>query len=215
MNIINDCDDCGLIAGVITADNIEIGESLCTQRDELMKLVSARSAQEFPPENIRKAVRGMLKKGGFKPSGRNKPASEYLAQACNEDRFPFINNIVDINNYFSMLSGLPISILDRDVTGSSLTLRKGRKNESYIFNRSGQEISLEGLICLCGDDEPFGNPVKDSRKAKVVEASKNIIAVIYAPNDILNFIRIEELCRMFAAKLTEYAKADSTAIMVV
>ena len=215
MKIVNNCIECGLIAGIITADNVEIRDSSDTQRDELTKLVSARCNQDFPPENIRKSVRNMLKKGGFKPSGRNKPASEYLAQVCNENVFPFINNLVDINNYFSLFSGLPISILDRDITGTNLSLRHGREGEFYVFNRSGQEISLTGLLCICGEDEPFGNPVKDSKKAKVTEATKNIVATIYAPSDTFDFIRIEELCRMFAGKLTDYAKADSTAIMVI
>jgi len=215
MDIINNCSDLGLIAGIITADNIKIRESADTQKNELSKLVSARKKQEFPPEAIRSSIRTMLKLGGFKPSGRNKPASEYLAQAAREERFPYINNVVDINNYFSLFSGLPITVLDRDITGNSLSIRTGKEGESYIFNQSGQEIDLEGLICLCGKNEPLGSPIKDSMKAKVKENTHNIVAVLYAAKDFCDFIRIEELCRMFASKLTDYASADSTAVMVV
>src|SRR3712207_7695492 len=46
----------------------------------------------------------LLRNGGFRPSGRNKPASEYLAQAAREGRFPRINNLVDVNNLVSLRS---------------------------------------------------------------------------------------------------------------
>ena len=36
-------------------------------------------------------VRDLLRHGGFKPAGRSKPASEYLAAAFAEDRFPRIS----------------------------------------------------------------------------------------------------------------------------
>ena len=38
-------------------------------------------------ESLRSAVRDMLRHGGYKPTGRGKPASEYLVRAANEDRF--------------------------------------------------------------------------------------------------------------------------------
>ncbi len=216
MDVVNECRDLGLIAGIITADNVVMRESDFTQTDELAKLVDVRRSQEFPPDRLKQAVRAMLKNGGFKPTGRNKPASEYLAQAAREERFPYINNLVDINNYFSLFSGLPISMLDSDIVGSSLILRKGLEGESYVFNSGGQVIDLKGLICSASaDSEPLGNPVKDSMKAKLSSSTRNIIAVIYAPSDYFDRMRIEELGRQFAVKLTDYASADSTAVTVV
>ena len=215
MIIKNECPHSGLIAGIILADDVVLTAAKPAQMEELEKLAEIRNRQEFPSGKLKQSVRSMLKDGGFKPTGRNKPASEYLAQSAREERFPFINNLVDINNYLSLFSGLPMTILDRDITGENLNLRLGREGESYIFNPSGQEIDLSGLICICNDDGPLGNPVKDSMKAKVTENTKNIIAVIYAPSDYFDCMRIEELCRMFASKLIEYAQAKSTAVMVV
>ena len=105
--------------------------------------------EEFPPPTVKTGIRKMLKRGGFSPSGRNKPASEYLAQTAREGRFPAINNLVDINNLVSLEHGLPISMLDLDVAGEAIEIRYGRAGEKYVFNSMGQEIDLEGLICIC------------------------------------------------------------------
>src|SRR3954469_9999250 len=71
-------------------------------------LVARRATDaEFPPAHVKEGVRAMLRCGGFKAPGRNKPSSEYLAQAAREGRFPRINNLVDINNLLSLESGLP------------------------------------------------------------------------------------------------------------
>lgn len=212
MKIINECPT--LLAGIITAEKIS-QEPNAELTDKLTQLVNTRKNQDFPNPELKKAVRDMLKAGGFKPTGRNKPASEYLAQAAREDRFPFVGTLVDINNYFSLFSGVPMSILDKDVTGEDITLRYGKEGEKYIFNKSGQEIELKGLISICDASEPFGNPIKDSMKAKIGEHSKNIITVIYAPKAYFDFAMVEELCRKTAAWLLDYAKAQSTAITVV
>ena len=71
-----------------------------------------RATEDFPPPHVKEPIRALLPRGGFKPAGRNKPASEYLAQAAREARFPRINNCVYINNLLSLESGLPISLLD-------------------------------------------------------------------------------------------------------
>jgi hypothetical protein len=39
-------------------------------------------------EARREAVRALLRKGGYKPSGRSKPAQEYLAKCLDESKFP-------------------------------------------------------------------------------------------------------------------------------
>src|SRR4051812_32854911 len=49
-------------------------------------------------DKVRGAVRALLRHGGYKPSGRGKPASEYLQAAMAEARFPSINPLVDVCN---------------------------------------------------------------------------------------------------------------------
>lgn len=149
-------------------------------------LARVRAAGEgFLDPGRRAAVRGMLRHGRFKPSGRSKPASEYLLAAALGGDFPLVNPAVDANNAVSLESGYPASIFDLELTGPSLRLRRGREGESYVFNPSGQSIELEDLLCVCRREGehwvPCGNPVKDSMATKTREATRAVGAVVYAP----------------------------------
>lgn len=183
MELRNELKERGVLIAVAVAQQVVVEPSSESLRTILDELIEQRKNAEFPAQ-VKEAVRNLLKTGGFKPSGRNKPASEYLAQAAREGRFPFINNLVDINNLVSLRSGLPISLLDADAVGKTLSVRFGREGERYIFNTSGQEIDIAGLICACcGEtDTPLGNAVKDSMLGKIKENTINVVAVIYAPS---------------------------------
>lgn len=178
-----------LIVGIVIAKNVTIAPASSTLDDALNGLIEARKQpagdDEATPGGIKDQVRALLRAGGFKPSGRNKPASEYLAQAAREGRFPRINNLVDVNNLISLASGLPISLLDLSVTTERLRLRCGKPDESYVFNAGGQIIELSGLVSICAirddGDEPLGNPVKDSMKGKISSTTKSVVGVLYAP----------------------------------
>src|SRR5205814_1097474 len=63
-------------------------------------------------DKVRDAVRRLLRHGGFKPSGRSKPASEYLVRAVGDGALGTINAAVDVCNIVSLHSGLPISVVD-------------------------------------------------------------------------------------------------------
>lgn len=186
MQIRNGIQDRGLLAGVAIAEGVVVAPSADSLTSALQRLVDERKQEDFPPASVKEAVRNLLKGGGFKPSGRNKPASEYLAQSAREGRFPFINNLVDINNLVSLSSGLPISLLDANAIGETLLLRYGRDGERYVFNAAGQDIDLEGLICSCSaeTDTPLGNPVKDSIAGKIKDSTTRVVGVIYAPNSM-------------------------------
>lgn len=211
----NELRDHGLLAAVAVATGVVVKPSSDSLRAKIDALVEQRKDAEFPAE-IKEAVRNLLKSGGFKPSGRNKPASEYLAQAAREGRFPIINNLVDINNYISLQTGLPISLLDLTSIGDQLLLRFGREGERYVFNSGGQEIELKGLICACngGTDAPLGNAVKDSMVGKIKEHTTDVAAIIYAPNsgDLARVAK--DQIETFANLLREEGNATSVDILV-
>lgn len=158
------------------------------------------------------AVRDMLRHGKYKPTGRGKPASEYLLRSAVEDKFPRINNLVDINNWISLRSMLPISLIDLGRAQShALTLRRGRPGESYVFNSAGQIIELEDLLLVAHHpgDVASANPVKDSMATKLAEGSTDVIAVIYAPESLA--AAAEEAAKQFEQALSAYGKAKSAA----
>lgn len=218
VKIVNTLADNGLIAGVVWATGVRVEESKAEFQSQISALLEIRKQQEFPAPALKKAIRDLLRTGGFKPAGRNKPASEYLAAACRNDKFPLINNLVDINNYLSLQSGLPISMLDIAKTGQELVLRYGKADERYVFNSVGHEIDIKGLISICredGESEALGNPVKDSMAGKLTEETRSIVAVVYATKAAITETQLSELMNSFAGMLKELAYAESVEVQFV
>src|SRR5439155_17734306 len=82
-------------------------------------------------DDVRTAVRAMLRHGGFKPAGRSKPASEYLQQAALTGALQPINPAVDVCNAVSLHSGLPISVVDLDKVRPPLRVGVAPAGSSY------------------------------------------------------------------------------------
>ena len=114
-----DVPDAEFIAGIVEVEGATIAPPTAALAAELDAAIALRGAGPWPPENVRAAVRDLLRRGGYKPTGRGKPASEYLAQAAAKGEFPRISNAVDALNLVSLDTGLPISLvdLDRALTG--------------------------------------------------------------------------------------------------
>lgn len=130
-------------------------------------------------DQVRAEVRALLRHGGYKPSGRGKPASEYLVAAHVEGRFPQINPLVDACNHVSLWSGLPISVVDLDRTVGPLAIGVCAAGTSYAFNPSGQTIDASGLLALFDADGPCGTPVKDAQRTKTHAATRAAIAIVW------------------------------------
>lgn len=175
----------GVSVGWVRARGCRVGASPEALAAEIARAVAsvARGGMEASAPR-RAAVRDLLRFGAYKPTGRGKPASEYLLNAALEGRFPSINNLVDVNNLVSLEGLLPISLVDVELAGTDLfLLRRGRPGESYIFNRSGQVLDLEDLLLLARlpDDVPCASPVKDSQATKTHEGTAEVLGVVYAP----------------------------------
>jgi DNA/RNA-binding domain of Phe-tRNA-synthetase-like protein len=122
-------------------------------RDEVLQCARDAGAEAFGARI--KAVRDMLRNGGYKPAGRAKPSSEYLLAAAFDGSFPRVNPFVDAVNLASLKYMYPISIFDADRAGRVLLCRLGAPGERYVFNGSGQEIDVEDLVCLCAVEPAF------------------------------------------------------------
>src|SRR4051812_20261047 len=133
-------------------------------------------------DRVREAVRALLRQGGFKPTGRSKPASEYLLRAAAEGQLAPINLAVDACNAVSLHSGLPVSVVDLDLARPPLRVAMAPKGSSYIFNASGQSIDLGGLLCLCDAEGPCANAVKDAQRTKTSEATTRTLSLVWGTN---------------------------------
>src|SRR6059036_803841 len=87
-------------------------------------------------EGVRSAVRDLLRHGGYKPTGRGKPASEYLIRAVAESALSSINAGVDACNAVSFHSGLPISVVDLDRAKEPFRVGVAPEGSQYVFNAS-------------------------------------------------------------------------------
>lgn len=130
-------------------------------------------------EALRAAVRDMLRQGGYKPTGRGKPASEYLARAAGEGQLGSINLAVDACNAVSLHSGLPISVVDLDRARPPLRIAVAAAGARYVFNVTGQEIDVEGLPCLFDAEGPCANAVKDAQRTKTSAATVRTLSVVW------------------------------------
>jgi DNA/RNA-binding domain of Phe-tRNA-synthetase-like protein len=193
-----------LIVGWVFADGLDVGPS----QGELRAWFEAKVRQVAdPPEATRQAIRQLLKRGGFKATGRNKPASEYLAEARRAGTLPAIYDVVDVNNALSLETGWPMSVLDLDRAlacspSGGLEIRFGRAGESFVFNGAGQVIEVSGLLGVAAAGGPMlGNPVKDAMNAKVVPHTRRIVAVIYTSRLVATPDRVLAVARELAERL--------------
>ena len=130
-------------------------------------------------EALRTAVRDLLRAHGYRPTGRGKPSSEYLVGAVAEGRLGSINAVVDAGNVASLHSGLPISVVDLDRCRAPLRVEVPPPGSKYVFNRSGQEIDVGGLLCLADVDGPCANAVKDAQRTKTSPTTPRVLAVVW------------------------------------
>lgn len=174
-------------------------------------LRSVEASSPLPPdEAVQPAVRAMLRHAGYKPSGRGKPASEYLRGAAQEGRLGAINLAVDLGNVVSLHSGIPISVVDLARVVPPLRVRVADDEAAYVFNLAGQEIRLRGLPCLHDVAGPCANAVKDAQRSKTNEATREVLCLLWGARAVAERGRAasrwyRELCERAGATLEDVA----------
>lgn len=178
-----------------------------TSPPELLAMLKLDAETPFQAtDDDRKAVRDLLRHGGFKPTGRSKPASEYLIKAARENKLASINPAVDVCNIVSLHSGLPISVVDLEVASEPFRVDIADQGSSYVFNVSGQMIDISGLLCLFDRAGPCGNAVKDSQRTKTSDATTRTLSVIWGTNAIAE--RSERALQWYCQLLESTGHAD-------
>ncbi len=151
----------------------------------LVGLLASTAPTPFTSDDaIREAVRALLRHGGFKPSGRSKPASEYLVRAAAEGGLRSINAAVDACNVVSLHSGLPISVVDLDLAKAPFRIGVAPAGTTYVFNPSGQTIDVAGLVMLFDAEGPCAGPVKDSQRTKTHAGTRRTLSVVWGTRDL-------------------------------
>jgi DNA/RNA-binding domain of Phe-tRNA-synthetase-like protein len=148
--------------------------------EAVMTLLSTTAVAPLSADDaVRTAVRDLLRHGGYKPTGRGKPASEYLVRAVGEGALGSINAAVDACNVVSLHSGLPISVVDLSLARAPFRVGVAPEGASYVFNQGGQTIDLAGLLCLFDADGPCANAVKDSQRTKTTPQTMKTLSILW------------------------------------
>lgn len=198
-----------LLVGWVEAKGVEPAPSSEKLLAELRRVVGNPDEHGLTDE-VRVAVRDLLRGRGYKPAGRGKPASEFLVGAAARGAFPEINNVVDINNLVSLSTGWPASVFDQDAAGDALELRFGAPGEAFVFNDAGQSIDIGGLVCVARrDGDAIGNPVKDSMATKIIPTTTRVLAVVYTARTLGGGGRLQVALERFGSMLQREARATA------
>jgi len=166
------------VAAFTTTFPASLGEFPTPEAVRALLAPGAR-AELSADDAVRSAVRDLLRHGGYKPTGRGKPSSEYLIRAVGEGALGTINAAVDTCNAVSLHSGLPISVIDLDRATPPLRIGIADIGSKYVFNASGQEIDLGGLLCLFDAEGPTANGVKDAQRTKTHAGTRRTLSVLW------------------------------------
>jgi DNA/RNA-binding domain of Phe-tRNA-synthetase-like protein len=186
----------------------QFSEPLCNLAPsaELLGLLSAEAEAALgSSDEVRAAVRDLLRHGGFRPTGRSKPASEYLIKAAGEGMLTSINLAVDVCNAVSLHSGLPISVIDLELAHPPLRVGLAEPGSAYVFNPAGQTIAVGGLLCLFDAEGPCAGPVKDSQRTKTRGETRRTLSLIWGTNRLPG--RAEEAQRWYHQLLLAHGAA--------
>jgi DNA/RNA-binding domain of Phe-tRNA-synthetase-like protein len=162
-------------------------------------------------EAVRAAVRDLLRHGGYKPTGRGKPASEYLVRAAEAGALGGINPAVDACNAVSLHAGLPVSVVDLARAAAPFRVGVAPAGASYVFNASGQEIDLGGLPCLFDAAGPCANAVRDAQRTKTRAETAETLSVVWGAAGLE--ARLDEATRWYRGLLHDLGAAtDDVAV---
>ncbi len=206
--------------GMVSASGVHNNRTHQTMDERISKLVSHRAGPLSESEDaFRKACRDMLRIQSYKPTGRGKPASEYLLRTASERSFPRINPVADINNYISLAYLVPVSLWDADkIDADSWLFRAGLEDERFVFNPSGQSIGLRdlatGFAVSEGVETPIVTPVKDCRLTKTDGNTRNIAAAVYYPASWNGVPELPDILMEFSGILKEISDHVESAIIV-
>jgi DNA/RNA-binding domain of Phe-tRNA-synthetase-like protein len=125
------------------------------------------------------ALRRLFKAAGTDP-GRYRPSSEaLLRRLLKGDDLPAIHPLVDLNNQLSIELKVPCCVVRDGSFGAPVTLRAGRAGETLDSMRG--ELDLEGKPLLEDAAGPFGTPITDSHRVKVLPETTRACLVAYLP----------------------------------
>jgi DNA/RNA-binding domain of Phe-tRNA-synthetase-like protein len=198
--------------GVVEADRVRV-VLVDPGLVRVMNQVCEQKRSEFTVESLAeaesiRAVREMFRDWGIDPS-KYRPSSEALLRRVVQGKGLYgVSNLVDIGNVGSIETGWPYGCYDRSKIAGPMVFRHGLRGESYegIGKRTWH---LEGRPVLADAQGPFGSPISDSTRSMIMESSRDILIVVYAPASAGDDRLTSAMCRL-TERLVAFAAASAT-----
>lgn len=122
---------------------------------------------------------------------RYKISSEALLKRVIKDKGLFkVNNVVEVNNIISLISGYPVCAYDLEKINGDIRLSIGKVGEKYEGIGRG-EIKVENIPVFYDEIGAFGSTTSDSIRTMITDETKRIVFSIVSfsgKNNIEEFI---------------------------
>ncbi len=208
------------ISGVRPAIVESNGVAVAPAGAELVREIEQTCAalrKEFTVESLAQhepilAVRAMFRGWGLDPSKYRPSAEALLRRVVQGKGLYHVSNVVDAGNLGSVETGWPYGIYNRAAIQGEVCLRLGSEFEKY--EGIGRRVwHLAGRPVLADTLGPFGSPISDSTRTQVTDATRGILAVIYAPRTAPP-AAIQAAAEKLARRLQSYASAQPARIQI-
>ncbi len=154
------------------------------------------------------ATRAAYKALGKSPSKYRNAAEAMLRRVVKQKGLYPINNIIDIQNRISVLTGFSIGSYDMDQLRGEVHLVRALPNAHYE-GIGKQAVNIADLPVLQDEAGYFGNPTSDSQRAMVTLGKHRILTVIYA------FTPLTDVLALYQADLQTYTDAKIRRVEVI
>ncbi len=137
-----------------------------------------------------------------KDPARYRPSAESLLRRVVKERDLYrVNNVVDILNYISILSGISIGGYNSDKISGKVQMDIGQETDYYSGIGRGT-LNITGMPVLRDNIGVFGTPTSDSERTMITEHTKNITFVFFdfglSPQLVNDILTTTEMLKKYA-----------------
>lgn len=187
-------------AGVETVATPEgLNQELRECEEKIVKLAEPKAVLESAAIL---ATRAAYKALGKDPARYRGSAEALVRRVIAGKGLPRINNVVDVINFVSVESRLPVGLYDLTHLEGAVVFRAGRAGETYK-GIGKYDLNLEGLPVFCDALGPHGSPTSDSERTMVTEGTKQVVAIIISFGGVDGLerwaLRMSELMKKYDA----------------
>lgn len=128
------------------------------------------------------AARTFFRAIGIDPTKRRPSSEALLRRALKNKEFYQINNLVDFGNFYSLKFLLPICLYDYDSIIGEVFVKIGDEKDEYLAHNQ-RIMNFHDKFVVCDQIGAFGSPLTDSLRTAVTEQTRNVLVIVFAPQD--------------------------------